>query len=573
MANKNFKVRQGLEAPLIAADDGTTAITISNSTGNIALAGTLDVQGGTITESTGALSITTGAGNGNITLTPNGSGTVIVSSDLAVNGATSADITTTTATASVFNATATTLNIGAGATTVSIGANTGTLTIGNPTVVGTQTTQNLYDTTATTLNIGGAATTTNIGAKTGSSIVNGTNRFTSPTIYGLSGGATTPSRGVMISNGNAGSAANARNSLVLRTYPVTGSARGNIIFESSRGTETTPTAIQSGDLIGELVATGYATNGFISDYVASVPGQAFFTPTENWANTGGPYPTAGTITAAGMGFQLGLMPTATTLGAGNSGRINVLNINPQTFASRSDSYTWSQGKTGTTQMMSLGSSGNFAIKDASAGGTIYFQTYKDGSNHIVGSINQIRATTGDEFAVMNFTTQRSTDGINYTPTQSGDIIGSFKFNGNANTSTSPGAPAGPGAQIYASATENWTALANGTRFVFFTIQTGTIADFQVISGSSDNLDLKSTQTRIQDVSGNAVLTVNATDATFAQPVGFPVKTAAQWNAITGAVGRQVCVSNSAGGGHPNGMMAFWDTTNARWSYIHDNSAV
>ena len=28
MANKNFKVRVGLEAPLIAADDGTTAITI-----------------------------------------------------------------------------------------------------------------------------------------------------------------------------------------------------------------------------------------------------------------------------------------------------------------------------------------------------------------------------------------------------------------------------------------------------------------------------------------------------------------------------------------------------------------
>ena len=78
MANKNFKVRQGLEAPLIAADDGTTAITISNSSGNIALAGNLDVQGGTITESTGALSITTGASNGNITVAPHGTGNVIL---------------------------------------------------------------------------------------------------------------------------------------------------------------------------------------------------------------------------------------------------------------------------------------------------------------------------------------------------------------------------------------------------------------------------------------------------------------------------------------------------------------
>jgi hypothetical protein len=33
------------------------------------------------------------------------------------------------------------------------------------------------------------------------------------------------------------------------------------------------------------------------------------------------------------------------------------------------------------------------------------------------------------------------------------------------------------------------------------------------------------------------------------------------------------VSDSAGGSHPNGMIAFWDTTNNRWSYIHDNSAV
>ena len=75
MANKNFKVRQGLEAPLIAADDGTTAITMSGA--NVAVAGTLDVQGGTITDSTGALTITSGATNTNITLTPNGSGKVV----------------------------------------------------------------------------------------------------------------------------------------------------------------------------------------------------------------------------------------------------------------------------------------------------------------------------------------------------------------------------------------------------------------------------------------------------------------------------------------------------------------
>ena len=44
-------------------------------------------------------------------------------------------------------------------------------------------------------------------------------------------------------------------------------------------------------------------------------------------------------------------------------------------------------------------------------------------------------------------------------------------------------------------------------------------------------------------------------------------------AITGSAGWMACVTDSASGGNPNGMIAFWDTTNSRWSYIHDNSAV
>ena len=68
--------------------------------------------------------------NGDITLTPNGTGKVIVSSDLAVNGG---DITTSATTATLFNTTATTLTIGHAATTVSIGdiGHSGTTTINN----------------------------------------------------------------------------------------------------------------------------------------------------------------------------------------------------------------------------------------------------------------------------------------------------------------------------------------------------------------------------------------------------------------------------------------------------------
>lgn len=41
------------------------------------------------------------------------------------------------------------------------------------------------------------------------------------------------------------------------------------------------------------------------------------------------------------------------------------------------------------------------------------------------------------------------------------------------------------------------------------------------------------------------------------------------SAITGTIGQIASVTDS----NPTGMLAFWDGTNSRWSYVHDNSAV
>lgn len=41
------------------------------------------------------------------------------------------------------------------------------------------------------------------------------------------------------------------------------------------------------------------------------------------------------------------------------------------------------------------------------------------------------------------------------------------------------------------------------------------------------------------------------------------------NAITGVIGQIAVLNNSS----PIGLMAFWDGTNNRWAYVHDNSAV
>ena len=50
-------------------------------------------------------------------------------------------------------------------------------------------------------------------------------------------------------------------------------------------------------------------------------------------------------------------------------------------------------------------------------------------------------------------------------------------------------------------------------------------------------------------------------------------TAAALNAITGSIGWMAAVSDSGTLTNPNGMIAFWDTTNNRWSYVADNSPV
>jgi len=71
MSNEKFKVKFGLAV-------GDTVATVDGTTGDIITAGTLDVQGGSITDSTGALTISTGAADGAITLDPNGTGDVVL---------------------------------------------------------------------------------------------------------------------------------------------------------------------------------------------------------------------------------------------------------------------------------------------------------------------------------------------------------------------------------------------------------------------------------------------------------------------------------------------------------------
>jgi len=139
---------------------------------------------------------------------------------------------------------------------------------------------------------------------------------------------------------------------IARSYSNTTGFRGRLIFERARftGTVATPAAVQNGDFLGEVAVTGYSSTGWINDNLALVPGFFGFNAAENWVSN----------TNLGTSFTLSLAPTATTISTG-ANNINVISVNPQAFASRSDSFTWANGKTGTTQTMALDVSGNLTV--------------------------------------------------------------------------------------------------------------------------------------------------------------------------------------------------------------------
>ena len=117
--------------------------------GDLTIAGNANVNGGDLGTTAATASIfddtattvniaggaTSGTSIGNLTGGVTLKGTATVAGDLAVNGTPSADITTTTTTATVFNTTATRVDVGGAATDLRLGSATGTTRVNNNLVV------------------------------------------------------------------------------------------------------------------------------------------------------------------------------------------------------------------------------------------------------------------------------------------------------------------------------------------------------------------------------------------------------------------------------------------------------
>jgi len=324
-------------------------------------------------------------------------------------------------------------------------------------------------------------------------------------------GPVQPFRGVSVDN----SADTTKNAgYVARNYNNTAANRSRLIFERARftGTVATPAALQSGDFMGEVCATGYTSTGWLNDNVAAVTPAFFgFQASENWVSN----------TNIGTQFGLSLAPTGTGIPAITAGTqlVQVLALTPQASNLRSDSWSFQVGKEA-----NLSSSPNSftATGSSISGTTLTIGTVTAGSVQ-VGQFIQTAT-----FSILPGTYIVSGSGSTWTVSQSQTVASSTIV--------------GTGGQMFLNKT----------------------GDLDIIG------DLRVVGNDIKNSAGTTAITMSASNVAFAQPVKFPVYTAAALTAITGAVGWQASVSNSPTVG---GRMAFWDTTNARWSYISDNSAV
>ena len=339
-----------------------------------------------------------------------------------------------------------------------------------------------------------------------------------------------------------------------------------VVVESSRGTHTAPTVPGVGDVIASLSAGSYDGTRWSSD-MNIYPAQIIATAAETWAGN------ATTTTNAGSRLEMWVQPPAVQLNS--------------TSRFRPMRHVWTAGNvgTGTPPILNIhegsGQDGSPTLTPAS--GTGSFGTGSGRVNLVkINTQHQIFGVPTEDTGADN-PSLKGTNSISFiSGRRSGvtgrrnkllvdDTIGSITFAGQT-TDNSTGVGSGAAA-ITVTAAENFGAAAAGGTMKFATTVVGTNAGStnRLLLNSSNNTHNSSIHDFL-DNSANSIASLSTSTAQFFVPVKFPVYTIAS-KPTTGAVGQQICISDSAGGSNPNGMMAFWDTTNSRWSYIHDNNAV
>ena len=297
----------------------------------------------------------------------------------------------------------------------------------------------------------------------------------------------------------------------------------NMQFTAARGNSTNPANVANTDYIGSMSWNSWNTNTYIRNARVTVLAPQGGN-TAQWGNnvTWG----AGSY-FINTGNPLGNITSNTTLTTQN-----ILGMTP--FGA----LTLTPGAPGP----------NAAIQNA-----LTLQSYganTDGAGSVVNRIlfQRSRGNRDSSTAVAN------TDGV-----------GSFTFvayNGNGYVG---------GASMYGTVNTTYGSIANGQPVpvgLNFSLTNGNGTIFTTALNPDGNVIFPA---------GNSVVAVNNLNVGATGGTNGLLKlsnyTAAALRAITGSIGQMAAVSDSSSGLNPNGRIAFWDTTNSRWSYVNDNLAV
>lgn len=301
-------------------------------------------------------------------------------------------------------------------------------------------------------------------------------------------------------------------------------------------------SVNQGDVIGRLVFQGYNGNSFVTNRLPIIRSTVDSTYVANAANipAGLQMITCDSNTSYTHNFYAN---GATVL----SGNLNTMggsfNVTKTTAGATSLNFT---GDKTTNSTFSL-SEAQFSVTMSNVDCTTGFSPFRF----------QQYAPTNNQFGTMYLYRARGDDYFTQTPVVAGDDVIRITASVNSNNAY---------AQVgYFSAQVSYNDNAGNVAGLTTISAVGSGATGYTYS--SINLDANTTSAN--NIGANNVAINNGSN-NFMKLSSY---TEAALGAITGQIGWMAAVSDSSGGGNPNGMIAFWDTTNSRWSYIHDNSAV
>jgi hypothetical protein len=328
---------------------------------------------------------------------------------------------------------------------------------------------------------------------------------------------------------------------------VTGaSGTGSVATLTFATQNTAPYVVGQTVAIAGMTPSGY--NNAAAVITAATTSSISYANTTTGFTSGGTITATRTVTAAGMGFRVRGFANSTNMTAGN--RFNFMDLTASAATFKSAAYTFQNdvitGSTLTaTNYMTLGSTGH-TIGNVDAATTFIRTSGATAGARPVQFVRNTQTATAAPTTGDGATYRLQTAGSNGTTYNLAEISSEYSSTGDTNFSFN---------------------LANGD-------QTGAVmTTVKPLQSSLSQTVIAATATPTATAGGNTLTTVAIFDTskfTSAVPIKFPTYTAAAANAITGAAGWQISISNSPTVG---GRMAFWDLTNARWSYISDNSAV